>query len=137
MFCTNTAAARRYRARTLFATTHISCRFGVSLGCLDIVIRRGAAVYLLALAPELPIFAILAIFGIYLAEEKDEFIRAVLVQSSLWATCVVLAFTTFWSLLQIYAPAIDLVLKVPMYWVFVLWCVSFAVAQPLVQRRYK
>jgi hypothetical protein len=78
-----------------------------------------------------------AIFGIYLAEEKDEFIRAVLVQSSLWATCVVLAFTTFWSLLQIYAPAIDLVLKVPMYWVFALWCVSFAVAQPLVQRRYK
>jgi hypothetical protein len=137
MYCAKTAAARRYRARTLFATTaYLLAIWGVTW-----IFRhrhpQGAAVYLLALAPELPIFAILAIFGIYLAEEKDEFIRAVLVQSSLWATCVVLAFTTFWSLLQIYAPAIDLVVKVPMYWVFALWCVSFALAQPLVQLRYK
>jgi hypothetical protein len=137
MYCTKTAAERRYLARTLFATTaYLLAVWGVTW-----MFRHrhphGFAVYLLALVPELPIFAVLAIFGIYLTEEADEFIRAILVQSSLWATGIVLAFTTFWSLLQSYVPGIDLIVKVPMYWVFVLWWVSFGLAQPLVKRRYR
>ena len=83
------------------------------------------------------IFACIAILGIYLSEEKDEFVRTVLVKSSLWATGVVLAFATFWGFLQSYAPAINRTVNFPMCWVFFVWWVSFGLAEPLVRRTYK
>jgi hypothetical protein len=97
----------------------------------------GAAVYLLALLPALPIFAAIAILGIYIAEEKDEFLRNVLVQSSLWATAIAMGFATSWGLLQAYDRVVNLSINLPMTWVFIVWCFAFALAQPLVQRRYK
>jgi len=98
---------------------------------------QGATVYLLALLPALPIFACIAILGIYLSEEKDEFVRTVLVKSSLWATGVVLAFATFWGFLKSHAPAINRTVNFPMYCVFIVWWVSFGLAEPLVRRTYK
>jgi hypothetical protein len=74
---------------------------------------------------------------IYLSEEKDEFVRTVLVKSSLWATGFVLAFATFWGFLQSYAPAINRTVNFPMYCVFIVWWVSFGLAEPLVRRTYK
>jgi len=98
---------------------------------------QGAAVYLLALLPALPIFACIAILGIYLSEERDEFVRTILVKSSLWATGVVLAFATFWGFLQSYPPVIHRTLNFPMYWVFFVWWIAFGLADPLVRRTYK
>jgi hypothetical protein len=94
---------------------------------------HGFLMYLLAVLPALPILGIIAIFGLYISEEQDEFVRTVMMQSSLWATGIVLAFATFWGFLEDYTP----VGKLPMYWVFVAWCVVFGLVQPLVRRRYR
>ena len=74
---------------------------------------------------------------IYLNEEKDEFVRAVLVQCSLWATALELAFVTTWGCLQIYFPSVNERMPRANYWAFVLWWVAFAAVQPLVRWRYK
>ena len=137
MSCTKSAAERRYLGRSLFTMSV----YVLAVWCVAWTFHhhhpQGAVVYLLALAPAPPILAAIAILGLYITEEKDEFLRAVLVQSSLWATAVVLAFTTFWGLLQTYSPTVDLHIHAPMYWVFVVWYVTFGLSQPLVQLRYR
>jgi hypothetical protein len=95
---------------------------------------QGIPACLLASLPALPIFAVIAIFGIYLSEEKDEFVRMVMVQSSLLATAIVLAFSTFIGFLQVYNVAAQ---SVPMYSLFVVWFMAFGIVQPLVRRRYQ
>ncbi len=44
----------------------------------------GIIVYLLAVLPALPLVGSLAIVGLYIAEESDEFERSIIVQSMLW-----------------------------------------------------
>jgi len=137
MWCTKSAAERRYLSRVLVSMAgYVLAIAGVSWMFAHRH-PQGATVYLLALLPALPIFAVIAILGIYLSEEKDEFVRTVLVKSSLWATGVVLAFATFWGFLQSYAPAINRTVNFPMYCVFIVWWVSFGLAEPLVRRTYK
>ena len=55
----------------------------------------------LALFPSIPIVAIIAIVGLYLKEEKDDFQRELFIKSLLWATGATLAVT---SLLELPAP---------------------------------
>ncbi len=95
---------------------------------------HGIAACLLACLPALPIFAVIAIFGIYLSEERDEFVRMVMIQSSLLATAIVLAFSTFIGFLQVYNVAGQ---TVPMYCLFAVWFFAFGIVQPLVRRRYR
>jgi len=57
----------------------------------------------LALLPALPLLAIIAIMGVYLSEEGDEFIRKILVESMLWGVGLTLAIMTVWGFLEIYA----------------------------------
>jgi hypothetical protein len=45
----------------------------------------GVLAYALAILPAIPIVGILVILGLYLAEEKDEFLRSLTVQSMLWS----------------------------------------------------
>src|SRR5271157_6389884 len=44
----------------------------------------GLIVYLLAILPTLPLVGSLAVVGLYIAEESDDFERSILVQSILW-----------------------------------------------------
>ena len=81
----------------------------------------------------LPILAVLVIVGLYLAELKDEFERSILVESSLWGTGTALALATFWGFLENYGT----VSTIPMFYVFLVWWMSFSLAQVLVRRRYK
>lgn len=137
MWCAKSAAEQRYLSRVLVSMAgYVLATAGVSWMFAHRH-PRGAAVYLLALLPALPIFACIAILGIYLSEERDEFVRTILVKSSLWATGVVLAFATFWGFLQSYAPVIDRTLNFPIYWVFFVWWIAFGLADPLVRRTYK
>ena len=89
--------------------------------------------YVLAALPAFPVMAMITFFGIYLAEEKDDFQRTILVTSSLWATGVVLALATFWGFIESYTT----VVQVPMYWAFVLWNLVLGVVQPILRRQYR
>lgn len=133
MHRSRTAAERNYVRRSLTATAI----YVIAVAAVDWAFAHlhphGAMVYLLAMLPALSIFGIVATFGMYLAEETDEFVRTVMAQSSLWAAGVVLAFATFWEFLQTYAP----VGTSPMYLIFAVWWLAFGVAEHFVRRRYK
>jgi hypothetical protein len=94
---------------------------------------KGIGAYLMAVLPALPILgALLANFA-YLAEEKDEFQRNLLVQCLLGGIGGTLAVTTIWGYMEDFAraPRLDLMWVYPIFWVFV------GIAMPVVYRRYR
>jgi hypothetical protein len=81
----------------------------------------------------LPILGALLATGAYLAEEKDEFQRDVLIQSLLGGIGVTLAAATVWGYLEdfVRAPGFDLILVYPIFWLFAL------LSYPVVRARYR
>jgi xanthosine utilization system XapX-like protein len=75
----------------------------------------------LSLFPSIPIVAIIAIVGLYLKEEKDEFQRELFIKSLLWGTGATLAVTSFWSFLHIFGhvPPVDGFHVFILFWLFV------------------
>jgi hypothetical protein len=64
---------------------------------------------------------VLVIVGLYLADEKDEFERALIVQSMIWSIGGVLATTTVWGFVEMFVkvPHFALYLIFPLFWFFV------------------
>ena len=93
----------------------------------------GALAYLLAVLPSLPIIGGLVVVGLYLAEEKDEFQRTVLVQSMLWGIGATLAVTSVWGFLENFVQVVhfDLYLVFPLFWFFV------GIFSPVLKARYR
>jgi hypothetical protein len=94
---------------------------------------KGLPAYFVAVLPALPILWLLVEMGRFLAAEKDEFQRNLLVQSLLGGIGGTLAITTIWGYLEDFAraPHLDLVYVYPIFWLFV--CVSY----PVVRLRYR
>ena len=93
----------------------------------------GAVAYLLAILPALPCIGLLAIFGLYLTEEKDEFQRMLGVKSLLWGIGGTLSVTTVWGFLQSFT-------HVPHFqpiWTFTLFWCFVGISAPLLQQRYR
>lgn len=133
MDCTNNPAARRYFRR--FAVT-------MSLYALFIVLSvvaftrfhvTGPLAYVLAVLPALPIIGLIAIFGLYLKEEKDELQRSIGVEALLWGTGATLSLTTVWGFLEnfVQVPHLQLMWVFPIFWVF------FGISIPMIIARYK
>ncbi len=93
----------------------------------------GVLAYLVAVLPALPIMGALVYTGVYLAEEKDEFQRNLLVQSLLGGTGGILAATTAWGYMEdfAHAPHMDLIWVYPLFWLFA------GVSYALVRLRYR
>ena len=127
------AAARRYLARffpAIFA--YVGVLF-VSIWLIRHHPPQGPLLWLLAVAPAVPILAAIAIMGRYLVEETDEFLRAILAQAMLWGIGVTLAACTVWGFLE----NADLLPHPPLYLIFPLFCAAMGLAQPLVRRSYR
>jgi hypothetical protein len=77
----------------------------------------GAAAYLAAILPALPIVGLFAAIGRYLVEEQDEFIRMLMVRQTLWASGLALSAATVWGFLE----SFDLVGRVDSYYVAIVW----------------
>jgi hypothetical protein len=60
----------------------------------------GLVVYFLAVLPALPLIGSLAIVGLYIAEESDDFERSIIVQSMLWGLGGALSVSTIWGSLK-------------------------------------
>jgi len=73
------------------------------------------------------------VVGLYLAEEKDEFQRTVLIQSMLWGMGATLAVTSVWGFLENFVQ----VAHFDLYLVFPLFCFFVGVFTPLVKARYR
>ena len=80
----------------------------------------GVPAYLLAVLPSLPIIGGLVVVGLYLAEEKDEFQRNLLVQALLWGLGAILSLTSVWGFLQLYAHVhpFQPFMAFPLFWMF-------------------
>jgi len=93
----------------------------------------GLVVYLLAVLPALPLIGSFAIVGLYIAEERDEFVRSILVQSMLWGLGGALSASTIWGFLEDFAnaPHISTVYVYVFFWIFM------GLSQPFIRMRYR
>lgn len=127
------AAKRRYMSRmTPTMVVYVVVLFA-SIWLLQREMADGVLRYLVAAAPALPVCATVLWVGRYLAEETDEFLRAVTVQSILWGTALVLVATTIWGFLEENAAAPH----IPMFWIYPLFCAGMVPAQLILARKYQ
>ena len=94
---------------------------------------HGVAVYFVAVLPAFPIMGALVVTGLYLAEEKDEFQRQLLVESVLGGIAITLAGTTVWGYLEsfVHAPPLQAIWIYPIFWV------AAGISFPFVWMRYR
>jgi hypothetical protein len=77
----------------------------------------GLMAYVAAVLPALPIIGIFAAMGRYLVEERDEYVRMLMVRQSLWASAFALSVATIWGFLE----SFDMVGHVDSYSVAIVW----------------
>ena len=134
MFCLpKNAASRRYGFRIGWSMALYTLFVLLAAWIFKHDHPTGLLAYALALLPALPLIAVIAIMGLYLAQEKDEFQRNVLIQSILWGIGGTLAVTTTWGFLELFAgiPHFQSYLTMPLFWFL------FGVATPLLKRKYR
>ena len=83
----------------------------------------GIGAYVAAILPALPIIGIFGAIGRYLVEEQDEYVRALMVRQTLWASGFTLSLATIWGFLDNFA----LVGDIDGYWVMVAWFFGLAI----------
>lgn len=132
-WCISNPAQKRYVDRMLWAgffciVFSLAAALGIRHGHV-----RGVPAYSLAVLAALPIVGALVGTGAYLAEEKDEFQRNLMVQALLGGIGATLAVTTIWGNLEdfVHVPHLDLIWIYPLFWIFVV------AAFPVVWLRYR
>lgn len=126
-------AGRRYLKRFIpTMVVYAATVFGASFA-FDLWNPTGPLAWLIALAPALPIVAVIAIMGLYIKEETDEFQRNVLIESMLWGMGLTLSATTVAGFLEMYVHTPPL----QSFWAFPLFCGSMGLSQVFVRRRYR
>jgi multisubunit Na+/H+ antiporter MnhB subunit len=130
---TNNPAKRRYMWR-LAITMALYIAFLVLAIVIFVHYRpTGPLAWLLAVLPALAIILQIAAFGMYLSEEKDEFMRNLQVQALLWGIGATLSVTVTWGFLEnfVHLRHMDLYLVYPLY------CVLSGLALGIQHMRYK
>jgi len=128
-----TSAARGYIRRFVPSMVGYMVVLMGSLWFIETHHPTGPLLWLLGVAPAIPIVGVIAAMGLYLVEETDEFLRTVLVQSLLWGMGITMALCTAWGFLE----NVDAVPHFPLYLIFPVFCGAFGLAQPFVKRRYQ
>jgi hypothetical protein len=111
-------AMRRYRRAVLILSAiYAVLLFGVIALFNRHALSDGPIAYIAAILPALPIIGIFAAIGRYLIEERDEYVRMLMVRQTLIASGFALSFATIWGFLE----SFDLVRHVESYYVAILW----------------
>jgi len=127
------AAEKRYVYRMWIAAgLCVACAL-IAAFSLRLTHWKGLPAAPIAVLPALPILWAIAETGRYLNDEKDEFLRNVLVQCMLWGIGGCLSITTVWGYLEDFAGlrALDPIWVYPIFW----FCAAFA--YPVVKARYR
>jgi hypothetical protein len=126
-------AQRRYMARFwVMMSLYVICLLSITW-LFKHHPPTGPMAYVLAALPSLPIIGVLAIIGLYIAEETDEFERSILIQSQLWGMGATLAITSFWGFLELFVPVSHL----PAYVTAVIYWTCVGLATPFIRLRYR
>lgn len=114
-------ASRRYLQRLAAAMA----AYLVSLFAAEYLISRdlveGPLVWVLALIPGLAVTGAFYAVAMLIVEQKDEFIRMLVVRQILVATGFALSIATVWGFLENF----DLVPHIDSYWVAIVWFLGF------------
>ena len=98
---------------------------GLSLFAAKALIGQGHAggpfVWVLAVIPGLAMAGIFYAYGMLIVEQKDEFIRMLVLRQLIIATGLALSFATVWGFLEYFG----LVAHIYAYYVAVVWVVGF------------
>ena len=87
----------------------------------------------IALLPGLAVIGWLWAMARLLVELDDEYLRMLEIRKFLVATGFTLAITSTWGLLELFSPAVP---KLPVFFVFPLWCLGLFVGQIVNRRSY-
>lgn len=80
----------------------------------------------LAILPGLAVVGWIWAMGRLLVELDDEYLRMLEVRKMIVATGVTLALTSVWGILELYSPEVP---RLPVFFVFPLWCIGLALGQ--------
>jgi len=113
---------RRYLFRlgssmAVFGLAIVVARYLTTNGLVD-----GPLVWVLALIPGLAMLGFFYAFGMLIIEQKDEFIRMLIIRQVLIGTGVALSFATVWGFLEEFG----LVAHIYPYYVSFIWIVGFS-----------
>ena len=113
---------RRYLLRlgssiAFFGLAIMAARYLTTNGLVD-----GSMVWLVALIPGLAMLGVVYAFGMLIFEQKDEFIRMLIIRQVLIATAVALSFAIVWGFLEEFG----LVAHVYTHYVAIAWIIGFS-----------
>lgn len=134
MFCSMKSAAQRRIVHISWMSAGLIVVFSlVAAAAFRLWHLKGLLACPVAVLPALPILWVIVETGRFLAAEKDEFQRNLLVQCMLWGIGGTLAVTTIWGYMEDFAraPRLNLILIYPIFVLFM------GIAMPLVYRRYR
>lgn len=126
-------AMRRYLTRFMPTMAAYIIVLLICVFAIDAWKPTGALLWALAVAPALPMIGLIAVMGLYLVEETDEFPRTMLVQALLWGIGITLAVASVWGFLE----NVRLVPHLPSFLWFPFFCCAMGLAQPFVYWRYR
>ena len=114
---TTSPAQRRYTLRVSVAMAAYIVTLTLALRLVGAHAVTGPLAYVLALLPGLSVAAVFWAVGRLLVEEKDEYVRMLLVRQALVATAFTLSVSTMWGFLENF----ELVPHVDAFYIAVLW----------------
>ena len=118
-----TKASKTYNFRVLWLSTLYAVFLIAAVYGFKHHLIGGAAAYLVAVLPALPIIGIFGAIGRYLVEEQDEYVRMLMVRQTLWASGITLSLTTIWGFLDNF----ELVGHIDGYWIVVVWFIGLGI----------
>lgn len=126
-----TVAAKNYRRRFMVATVVY-----VALIVMNVAISKAFAppqlvLGAMAVLTSLPIIGMIAVMGLYIREETDEFVRYRLVTAMLAAIGILLSVTSVLGFLQFE----HILGEVPVFFAFPAWCMFFGIVQAILCAR--
>lgn len=120
-----TAAAKRYTVRLFVSMSlYVGVLFAV-ISYINAYDPQGALRVVLSILPALPVIAAIAVMGLYLVEETDEFVRARVAMAMLIGTGLVLSVATVLGFLQV----TDVIGQVEVFWAFPVWAFGWGLTQ--------
>lgn len=127
----STPAARRYVRRFIPSMiAYVAILFAVTWA-IRAYDPSGVALVALSILPALPIIGVIAVMGLYLVEERDEYLRQRLMTAMVAATGILLALATAWGFME----NENVVPHVPAFYAFIIWCAALGLCQCVIAMR--
>lgn len=118
-----TAIQRRYLQRMTSSMAGYVASLLLAKYLISRQLVEGPVAWILGLVPGLAVLGAFYAIGMLIIEQKDEFIRMLLVRQSLVGTAISLSIATVWGFLENFG----LVPHVDAYWIAVIWFMGFGV----------